>query len=132
MECDWIREFWVLGEKNSQLNAFWSFHIQELELYWEKLEEQTQFVISTLRKLFNEETFSTPRDEKLWNLISILENHLTERETLRVKWKKRYSAPAYQNLAQIWRPIQRPKIKYELKKIIKKELPLWKSKLINS
>ena len=38
MEFDWIKQFWNLGLKHSEINMFWTEKITQLEQLWLKLE----------------------------------------------------------------------------------------------
>ncbi|KAL7553714.1 hypothetical protein ACHAWF_017035 [Thalassiosira exigua] len=129
IEFEWLRQWFVQGQKHASLHPYWHRPIKSLQGSFCDLEKASCQIIATMERLSTE----TDRGESHVSieLFDVAIEALSERLKLRRSWKERYRDPIFDNIPADERPLSCPCLDREddLKDHMPERLDLLVSKL---
>lgn len=102
IEFEWLRQWFVQGQKHAGLHPYWHNPIRFLCVSFCKIEHATSQVLDLLSNVGANRAFITE------DLYDILIEALTERSKLRAFWKEKYQDPIFDVIPEMERPFSCP------------------------
>jgi alpha-ketoglutarate-dependent dioxygenase FTO len=103
IEFEWLRQWFVQGQRHKSLHNYWHTPIEKLCATFCKLEKAAA---STLRLLQSQ---STTEDKQISEqLYDVFIECLSERSKLRAAWTERYNDPVFETIPPDERPMKCP------------------------
>jgi alpha-ketoglutarate-dependent dioxygenase FTO len=103
IEFEWLRQWFVQGQKHALLHPYWHSPIKTLVNYFGELEQMTIKIINLMKEV--SERGATRKDcDMCETLFDVLIESFTERNNKRKEWARRYKDPIFRDLAKNERP----------------------------
>lgn len=106
IEFEWLRQWFVQGQKHAKLHPYWHTPIKLLMKSYSELEQTAEQIIRLLEKESRRD--ATKSEDLCETLFDVLIESFTERNIKRKEWAKRYNDPIFRDLAENERPFACP------------------------
>lgn len=105
VEMEWIAQYWLQGAQHDAMHIWWQRPMKTLEAYWSALEEASYRLYEwCVRNQISENNNTVPID-----VIKVLKNEFSHRQSLRQQWDERRADKIYQRrINPEYRPVARP------------------------
>eukprot|EP00804_Cyclotella_cryptica_P012704 CCRYP_016297-RA/>CCRYP_016297-RA protein AED:0.02 eAED:0.02 QI:712/1/1/1/1/1/2/25/414 len=105
VEFEWLRQWFVQGQRHSSLHYYWHRPIGKLCGWYQDLEKLSVSVLNLLMR----QSSSKSEDKRVSeDLYDVFIECLTERSKLREAWKTRYNDPVFEEIPTDERPMTCP------------------------
>ncbi|KAL7501185.1 hypothetical protein ACHAWT_011046 [Skeletonema menzelii] len=104
IEFEWLRQWFVQGQKHAKLHPYWHDPIKFLIKSFCELEQTTVQIIRLLEKASGRGVTDSDSEDLCETLFDVLIESFSERNNKRQEWARRYKDPIFLDLAENERP----------------------------
>lgn len=108
IEFEWLRQWFVQGQKHAKLHPYWHDPVKFLTASFCELEQTTVQTIKLLENASRRVVTDSDSDDLCETLFDVLIESFSERNNKRKEWARRYKDPIFRDLAENERPFACP------------------------